>query len=301
MKIHFVKQGETLESLSHRYDTTVESLREANPFLKDSNERLTAGMKLKIPSKTRKVKVSSLEPIIESNDPNDVFTQQEENLPVGSFYDMHAMPNEGPWGMPYPQMSAYVLQHAQQPKHHDPCGCQGANGYPMFGGAMPSMVSPYGAHPYGSPNMMPNMNLGGAMLNNMPNSMPNAMPNSMPMPIGTSDSMMNAMPNSALPQAMTPNSMMPSSVTPMSYSKYLPYSLSAQDAQQSKQSMTNLSDTDMMMEDDEIEWFDKKHRPRSKSKSSRKKKSATAKIKKLSKTKSSHTPRRDHSQPWINM
>lgn len=49
MKIHIVKQGDTLYSLSKKYGVTVEEMIKLNPQLKDPN-KLDVGMKVKVPS-----------------------------------------------------------------------------------------------------------------------------------------------------------------------------------------------------------------------------------------------------------
>ncbi|MBN3525679.1 LysM peptidoglycan-binding domain-containing protein [Paenibacillus apiarius] len=49
MKIHIVKKGDSLYSLSKKYDVSLEKLIEMNPQLKDPNE-LDVGMKIKVPS-----------------------------------------------------------------------------------------------------------------------------------------------------------------------------------------------------------------------------------------------------------
>lgn len=49
MKIHIVKNGESLYSISQKYDVPLEELIKMNPQLKDPNE-IDAGMKIKVPS-----------------------------------------------------------------------------------------------------------------------------------------------------------------------------------------------------------------------------------------------------------
>lgn len=49
MKIHIVKEGDTLYKLSQKYNVSLETMISANPQIANPNE-LTIGMKVKIPS-----------------------------------------------------------------------------------------------------------------------------------------------------------------------------------------------------------------------------------------------------------
>lgn len=59
MKIHIVKEGDTLYKLSQKYGVDLEKLKEANPQLQDPNQ-LDIGMKIKIPSQPKHVTTKKL-------------------------------------------------------------------------------------------------------------------------------------------------------------------------------------------------------------------------------------------------
>lgn len=268
MKIHFVKSGDTLEGLCRRYDVTEEVLRGANPVLQTFDSlKLTTGMKLKIPSKRTKLKVSNestsqrkANGSVESSDlfkqqsntateSGDLLKQQSESeMPIGSFHDMPKPQNIEPWGMPYPKMNAYFPVLGQV----NPCGCQGS-----FNTMMP-----------GNP--------------------------SYPMP--------NAMPQGYIPPAPYPG--IPFTINGNGVSPYSSYALPyAKPYQTPVSSNQNLQAVEDVVEDEEIEWLKKKRINKHPRRTAHKKKtnSTVAKIRKLSKSKSTNKNSINESLPWINL
>lgn len=83
MKIHIVKEGDTLYKLAEKYGVEVEQIVAINPLISHPDE-LVVGLKVKIPSKPTKVKLS-----LEQKKPaEDLFYQQPVPAQqVGSFYD----------------------------------------------------------------------------------------------------------------------------------------------------------------------------------------------------------------------
>lgn len=160
MKIHFVKQGDTLYEISQKYGVELDALIAANPQLKDP-DKLMPGMKIKVPTKAAALIVQPTpevtpNPAVEApemvNAPtvelpvNEKIAMQEEtevnkkvvaNAPVkdlfkydhipavpaaGSLYELPQAEaqQEAPWGMPYPQSNQYF------PVSKEPCGCGGS-------------------------------------------------------------------------------------------------------------------------------------------------------------------------------
>lgn len=160
MKIHFVKQGDTLYEISQKYGVELEALIAANPQLDDPDE-LMPGMKIKVPTKSaaltvQPTPVAAPNPVAEApaavNTPSapspvneqiavDDEVEIKEKVTTGapvkdlfnydhipavpaaaSLYELPQVeaPSEAPWGMPYPQSNQYF------PVPKEPCGCGGA-------------------------------------------------------------------------------------------------------------------------------------------------------------------------------
>lgn len=98
VKIHIVKEGDTLFNLSQKYGVDLEDIIKANPQLKDPDQ-IDVGMKIKIPSKPQTVPAKKLvkkKETLEKKEPKVSEPFQQEKLPefeVGSFYDLPKIPD----------------------------------------------------------------------------------------------------------------------------------------------------------------------------------------------------------------
>lgn len=141
MKIHIVKQGDSIASLAEKFGMEKEALLRANPEIEEDS--LEAGMKVKLPGEVK--------PVAQAED-KDLFKQTDMPAkPVGSFYDMPTVPGVKEyqvehWENPDMNPLPYVLPQSQMMQAHT-----GLSGYQHWPPALP--VQPQQHQPY--PSMHP--------------------------------------------------------------------------------------------------------------------------------------------------
>lgn len=180
MKIHIVREGDTMWDLVQKYNTPLERILEANPQIEDADQ-LKAGIKVRIPTGRIPVlnqKKDELEPVKETKSEKEIpylegesnqYLVRESSSLEAPFYDQH---HPAYWYDPVPVMtdlpylmneSSYMdssiyegseSSYSSLPKppkypYDDPYSEYGSYPYPypMMGGLVQGMVPPPMAYP----------------------------------------------------------------------------------------------------------------------------------------------------------